>query len=67
MKRTLIYFIAVFMFAASTAISTPKAHAAVDIFLPVDGGGGGDSGSSGSSSHKTTILEAIEVLLGIID
>jgi len=67
MKRTLIYAIAACMFAVGTAATTPKAHAGVEIFLPIDGGGGDDGGSSGSAPHKTTVWEAIGVLLGIID
>jgi len=67
MKRTLIYAIAAAMFAVGAATSTPKAHAAVDAFLTMDGGGGDDGASSGSGYHKTTVWEAIGVLLGIID
>jgi|HubBroStandDraft_5_1064220.scaffolds.fasta_scaffold3010310_1 hypothetical protein len=66
MKRTLIYAIAACVFAVATATTTPKAHAAVEIFLTLDGGGGDDGGSA-SPPHKTTAWEAFEVLLGIID
>jgi hypothetical protein len=51
MKRTLVYAIATAMFAIAAATNPPKAHAAVDAFLTIDG----PTGEGGSSSSAYTV------------
>lgn len=48
MKRKLMYICAASIFALAVIGTPTKAHAGVEIDIPVNGGGG-DSGGSGSS------------------
>jgi hypothetical protein len=48
MKRKLMYVCAASIFTLTVVVVPTKAHAAVEIYVPVDGGGG-NSGGSGSS------------------
>jgi hypothetical protein len=53
MKRKLVYAFATSIFALTLFAVPTRAHAAVDIFVPVDGDGG-NSGSSGVGGSTLT-------------
>jgi hypothetical protein len=60
MKRKLMYVCAASIFTLTLVGAPAKAHAAVEIYLPVDGGGG-SSGGSGSSGVGGSTLTGIFV------
>lgn len=63
MKRTLTYAIAACFFAIATATNPPKAHAAVEVYLQLDGIQGESSSSSGYtvSSWLITVCDALGI------
>ena len=55
MKHTLTYALATLIFAVGLVATPTKAHASIDSYLTIDGGGGNDGGSSGSGVGGSTL------------
>ncbi len=64
MKRKLMYAFAASIVTLSLIGTPAKAHASVNGYLTLDGGGG-DSGGSGGSGHTLTWWDGVKILFGL--
>ena len=66
MKHKLTYPLATLIFAVALVATPTKAHASIDSYLTIDGGGGNDGSSSGSGVGGSTLTGWFVQLLDAI-